>query len=201
MNKIKEIRFRVTGVSHYEKDIIEKLGKYNSVYDSKASELKELYPFGETIYEYNFMDLNPELIPEPDNEYDPNAVMVVVNNVKVGYIKKGSCSRANNLLNSPDFVDVRVDIHGGKYKRVYCYTDDDGKDKIDVDRGDGPLHVDIDILVNEEVPDDAPAALEKINSSVSAPVEVRRPVLSKPVKLFVLFAVIVLICIYIVTRI
>lgn len=61
-----------------------------------------------------------ELIPEPDNPYDKNAVRVDMDGLTVGYIKKGSCSHAKNLLNSPDFVSVDLDyMHYGKYKIVY----------------------------------------------------------------------------------
>lgn len=67
--------FKVAGVTYYE-DNIRQLGTENDEYDYSNRELKDFFDDGDRINEYEF-DLNMldvELIPEPDNAFDPNAV-------------------------------------------------------------------------------------------------------------------------------
>ena len=68
-----------------------------------------------------------ELIPEPDNPHDPNAVRVEVAGVHIGYIKAGSCSQVKNLLDAGASVKLS-EIHFGPAKWVY--EDDEGQLKI-----------------------------------------------------------------------
>lgn len=75
--------------------------------------------YDEKIFQYDFLVSKVELIPEPENEYDSNAVKVVVDDVHIGYIKKGSCSRVKNLLSSGRVTDIDCSIFGGKYKVVW----------------------------------------------------------------------------------
>lgn len=156
MKKIKHERFHVTGVQYYQGCFTDELGTYNYDYDEKSSELKESYDVGDKIYQYDFFNLKAELIPEPENEHDPNAVKVMVNDIQVGHIKKGSCSRVKNLIKSPDFAGIDVEIYGGKYKMIV--ENDEGRTRVVSD--ERPYCVDIDILIKEyDEPDpDEPAA-------------------------------------------
>ena len=172
MDKIKRTRFRVTGTQYYQKDFVDKLGKYEYDYDEKASVLKEEYNAGDRIYQYYLTDLKAELVPEPDNEFDSNAVKVVVNGIQVGYIKKGSCSRAKNLMKSPDFAGIDVDIIGGKYKQLFSEEDDNSNEKIRIERFTDPYYVDIDILSREKAKD----SIENEKSLISLMGEMAKPV-------------------------
>lgn len=58
------------------------------------------------------------LVPEPKNEYDPNAVAVYVSGLKVGYL-----SRADAVFYRGR-IDQAVDAHG--YAAVWADVDDDG---------------------------------------------------------------------------
>ena len=191
MAKIKKERFRVTGTQYYQDAFIEKLGELDDDYEEKASIIKESYGDGDKIYQYYFGGLKANLVPEPDNEHDENAVKVMVDGIQVGYIKKGSCSHVKNLIASPDFAGIDVEIKGGKYKEVR--EDDDGK--LHVDRGEDPFFVNIDILSREGK---EPAAAVPDHIHV---VPVRSgPVLGKGVKRLILFATILLIILFIVAR-
>ena len=102
----------IAGVNHYADQIMHDLAAPNKEFNITAKEFKKKYKSGDRIYEYTFNTSNPRIIPEPDNPYDPNALRVMVGNTKIGYIKKGSCSRVKNTLNNPkDPVqdDVNVD--------------------------------------------------------------------------------------------
>lgn len=137
MNYKKE-KFQVAGVSHYSDDIMEKIAYENDDYSLSARELADIYDVGDRIFEYSFDDCNASLVPEPTNEHDPNAVRVEVNGILIGYIKRGSCSHVKNLLNSPDFDHVKVEIGGGKYKRLY-----EDEDKIKVEKDSCGLFADV----------------------------------------------------------
>ena len=137
----KEKIYKVTGVSHYVKDIM-KLGLEN--YDFKLSK-KDMIDEGleGRIYEYDFYPTKIELIPDPNNEHDPNAVKVVVDNVLVGYIKAGSCKHILNVINGNCIEKIECIIRGGKYKFL---SYDDDTDKYFIEKGDTPLYVDLKIL-------------------------------------------------------
>ena len=137
----KEKNYNVTGVNHYVKNIM-KLGLKN--YDFKLSKNDMIDECLEgRIYEYDFYPTKVELVPEPDNEYDPNAVKVIVDNVLVGYIKAGSCKHILNIINSNRIEKIECTIKGGKYK--YLGYDDD-TDKYFIEKGETPLYVDLKIL-------------------------------------------------------
>lgn len=159
MDKIKREHFRITGIQYYQDDFVEELGEYNYDYDETASVLKEAYYDGDKIYQYDFLNLKAELVPEPDNEYDSNAVAVLANGIKVGHVKKGSCTRVKNLLKSPDFVGIEIKITGGKYKALY----EDENGKLHIEREQCPYFVDIDILTRDDsVPDPVPSITPEV---------------------------------------
>lgn len=169
----KTTRFKVAGIQYYEKDFFDKLAYENDDFDLKPSELADIYDIGDRIYQYCFNDVNAALVPETDNEADPNAVRVDVNGVKVGYIKRGACSQVKNLLNSPDFVDVKVIMGGGKYKRLY---EDSETDKIKVERDSCGYFADVEIRTRteEETPmpnnDNHTVPAPSVSSSALSPV-------------------------------
>lgn len=96
----------------------------------------------ERIYKYEFFPVRVELIPEPDNPYDPNAIKVVIDNVQVGYIKKGSTARVKNLLKAGG--KVTAEIKGGPYK-VLLYRYEDGEDMYDMELGEDLFSVSVQI--------------------------------------------------------
>lgn len=148
-NSHKIEKFHVTGTSHYQNNI-ESLGTENYAFELSKKELIEEGYEDDKIYSYNFYPSNVELIEEPDNPYDPNAIKVVIDDVLVGYIKKGSCSHIKKLLHSGKIKKIDADIYGGKYKMLYSEFDDE-KDKevyyIEKDKSD--YYVIIEISIEE----------------------------------------------------
>lgn len=140
---------KITGTSHYA-DNIKTLMLENPDYSLKDKELLEEYEVGDDIPEYESAAKHVELIPEPDNQYDSNAVRCEIEGVTVGYVKKGSCSHVKNLLSSPDFKYVMIDkLFYGNTKHVY--SDDDDKPYIEVKEYDNPVvHL---IIATEAAPE------------------------------------------------
>ena len=88
---------RVAGTSFHKKEI-ESLGTYNYDYDLTKNEFQDSCMEGERVYQYEFDCSRVNLVPEPENKYDSNAIRVEVEGVHIGYIKKGSTSRIRKLM-------------------------------------------------------------------------------------------------------
>lgn len=108
---------KVAGVS-YRQDAIKSLGQYNEDYKLTKSELARFGFEGDRVYELEFNPGTVELIEEPENEHDPNAVKVVVDGVHIGYIKRGSCSRVKKQIREGMIENITAEIKGGKYKEL-----------------------------------------------------------------------------------
>lgn len=106
-------RHRVAGTS-YRIDAIKSLGIENPDYELTKQELVE----------------------EPDNDVDPNAIMVVLNGVHVGYIKAGSCNRVKKRMREDRIKRVTARIFGGRYKYVSTDYDDNGNERYTLEQGE-----------------------------------------------------------------
>ena len=122
-----EKSFRVTGIQYRTENLM-KLAVKNDDYSLGKKAIIDAGLTGQDIYQYNFPVSQVELVPEPDTEYDPNAVKVVVDGVHIGYIKKGNCSQVKNLLAGGKIDHLGIRIGGGKCKTVLDYGDEDGHD-------------------------------------------------------------------------
>lgn len=141
-NKVKT--YKVAGVSYREKDIIA-LGLENEDYSLTKKEIIENGLEDDRIYEYEFYPDKIELVPEPENPHDPNAIKVIVDGVHVGYIKSGSCSHVHKLLKENRIEKIDCTIGGGKYK----YLDYDiDEDKYTLEKSDSPIFVHLEITEN-----------------------------------------------------
>ena len=115
-------------MEHYLDNIME-LAFENDDYDLPKEEFLECYSEGERAWKYEFYPTNVELVPEPDNPYDPNAIKVVVDGQHVAYIKRGSCSRILKALREGTIHRIICEMGGGPYKAYY--EDEDGKYSIE----------------------------------------------------------------------
>lgn len=139
--------FHVTGTSHYT-DALLSLSYANPDYELSKRELIDAGLTNERIYELHFDPVKVELVPEPSNPADKNAIQVFIDGVLVGYIKKGSCSQVKNLLASDKLLGVTCDISGGKYKIVYEELDEDtGKETYTLEHEEAPYGITIHITL------------------------------------------------------
>lgn len=133
--------YKVTGMSYRIENVM-KLASKNDDYDLTKKEMIESGLDGTRTYEYDFFGFKTELVPEPDNPYDPNAVKVVVDNNHVGYIKSGSCKHILNLLKENRIGKIDCEIGGGKYKYL---SYDEENDSYFIERGETHIFVHLKI--------------------------------------------------------
>lgn len=142
-------RHKVAGTS-YHLDAIMSLAQENPAYDLTKREIIDDSLTDERIYQYTFADGPVELVDDPDNEYDPNAIKVLIAGQHIGYIKRGSTGRIHNLQRAGRVLGVTAEIYGGKYKVVLCDDDDDGAEHYDLIKDETGYGAAIEILVRPE---------------------------------------------------
>lgn len=135
--------FRVTGTSHYT-DSFKSLAVLNDDYRLSKDDLiyKDLVEKKVFQYTYDFNELS--CLDEPDNPYDPKAISVNLDGMKVGYIKKGSTSHFRNLRSRPGY-HIEAEVYGGKYKLITYDGDNYGMEK-----GELPYCVDLKVTYNQD---------------------------------------------------
>lgn len=121
----KKEHHRVAGISFHTDELLS-LAMKNYEYEYTKKEMLEYDMINEPVFEYSFPVLTVDLLEEPDNEYDPNAIKVVVDGVHIGYIKKGSCSHIKKLLREDRIEEIHAFIGGGKRKCLVEKEDDYG---------------------------------------------------------------------------
>ena len=139
----KPARHKVAGTS-FRQAAIKALGTKNPDY---ALTKAEMFKRGlMEVYEYTFNPQTAELIPEPENPEDPNAIKVLVDGVHVGYIKSGSCARIHKLIREGRIEKIEPQIVGGKSKYL-CTYDASAKSLSDytLERSDASFGVNITI--------------------------------------------------------
>ena len=117
--------YKVAGVS-FRQENIKSLAVENTDYEYTKREMIDYgLDEGERIYKYEFYPTKTELIPEPDNPHDPNAVKVVVDDEHIGYIKAGSAPHVLKLLKENRIKKISCEISGGPYKYLEYDIDED----------------------------------------------------------------------------
>lgn len=130
-NDIKET-IKVAGTSFY-KDEIEELGNENENYTlTKKGIIDEGFE-DERIYQYDFYPVKVELVPDPENEQDKNAIKVIVDGYQIGHVPADKCAYVHGLLSSGRIQKVDIEIYGGNYK--YYDSDEEKLEKHEQDFG------------------------------------------------------------------
>jgi hypothetical protein len=141
---------KVAGTS-FRQDAFSELNKeLNPDYNLSKSQLINAGLVDEFVYQYTFNPKSVELMPEPSNEHDPNAIKVVVDGVHIGYIKKGSCAHIRNLMANDGIKSIEAKIYGGKYKVVNSFNcGDDEKPDYELESGNDEYKAKIEIIENK----------------------------------------------------
>ena len=119
-----ERTYHVAGTTFHEDSILS-LSSENPDYEMSKRDLIDSGMTDERIWEYEFDPYNVQLIPEPENPHDPNAVKVIVDGEHVGYIKTGSCKHILKLLQENRILKIDCEMGGGNYKIVREEYDDE----------------------------------------------------------------------------
>lgn len=72
----------------------------------------------EKIYRYNYINKPIKLVYEPENENDPNAIMILIAGEKVGYVFADETARIKDILENHEVKYISAFVHGGEYKVV-----------------------------------------------------------------------------------
>lgn len=140
---VKTERIHVRGVDKYRENVLA-VASENPDYDLTKRELIEDH-LDEPVYQYDFI-VKGALVPDPDNEYDPNAIMVQANGLCIGYVPRGSTAHVRKLMESGRIKSMDLDIGGGKYKQVYEVDDDE----YELDRDEKDFSAVLDLFLTEE---------------------------------------------------
>lgn len=109
--ELKKEKFFISGTVYYEENI-KKLRVLNPNYKSKSCDNPG------RIYKYYFINKPVKLIPEPDNEFDKNAIQVMIAGEIVGYIPKHENLYVKDILENHDIKYISSFISGGEFKLI-----------------------------------------------------------------------------------
>lgn len=118
-----EYTMMVAGYSHYQpalKSLLEK----NYLYSCSKSELINEIDIDEKVYEYEQTECSLAIIHEPNNQFDPAALMVYADGKHIGYVPRGRLSDLGKLSRAPG-LKMSVRIYGGPYKYLEYDEDED----------------------------------------------------------------------------
>lgn len=103
----------IVGMDYYPQNL-EKIGEplkgYNMSLEAMQRSKKNRF------YKYFFNIQNIELVYETNNKVDPNAVMIMVNGVKVGYVLSMYASLVKEYLKHP--CTIEGNIQGGPFRQL-----------------------------------------------------------------------------------
>lgn len=139
---VAQLSFKAAGISNYAKAVKSLAeGKENDWYTATAKEIKDASMDEERIYQYDFNVRYTELIPEPNNQYDKNAIKIVADGEHIGYVPKAKCKTVKEIMDTKEIKGIHCDLYGGKYK----YVSSSGTDKGETEYG-----ATVDIFYYEE---------------------------------------------------
>lgn len=98
----------------YRKSNVESVLSPNISYSISDDDFINRFSKDERVYKYNIKTIGADLVPEPTNKFDSNAIKVMVKNVHVGYIPADMCIELKTVIE--DIDKVRAVIRGGDYK-------------------------------------------------------------------------------------
>lgn len=128
--------YKVAGITNYIDNIME-FAFESDDFQLTRSELRKEFEDGDRVDQYYFDFQHVELVEEPDNEYDPNAIRIDVDGLTIGYVPKEQTAEVKNKMHAPDYAGIKLtEIHYGQYWDIS--EDDDGKLQIDKDEYPAP---------------------------------------------------------------
>lgn len=136
--------YKATGMEHRLESLL-RLKVTNWDYPKTKKELIEDGLINERVWEFEFYPTKVDLVPEPDNPYDPNAIKVMVDGEHVAYIKSGSCKHLLKVIKEGRIKKIKCEIGGGRYKYISEGYNDYGKEVYTLDRGTAPHFVHLHI--------------------------------------------------------
>lgn len=123
---IYDVVLKVKGISYHQEafsDLCQELIQESDDvpylgYTSK--EIKEELIFSDRFYKYSPFELSDvDFVPELDNQFDPNAVKIVVRGYHLGYVSKSKNRKVLRLTTDSNNEVIKIaKIYGGDYKDI-----------------------------------------------------------------------------------
>ena len=121
------MQYRADEVKAFHKELLNTVDvDKNDDFSMSAKEFEDSY-YDEKVYEYEDVDCQVKLEPEPTNEYDPNAVKVLIavpdgnRWYHVGYVPKKETALAKELI--ANNAKLTGEYSGAKYKTLVESSD------------------------------------------------------------------------------
>lgn len=115
--------FSVAGVSTRQ-DVFKKAGYRNDEYSLSKKRIIDEGLEDVDIPQYEFGTVHIGLELEPENEHDPNAVKVLLNDEQIGYIPADDSEYVHDMMEDDRIADIDAKIVGGPLKRYNSDTDE-----------------------------------------------------------------------------
>lgn len=129
--------YKVVGITRYIDNIM-KQAIESEDYQLPKNELVELYSAGDRVEKYYFDFVHAELVQEPENPYDSNAIRVELDGDVIGYVPREDAVEVLDVMNSGDFAGIKItNIHYGDFKELI--EDENGNIQIKNDRYNYPF--------------------------------------------------------------
>jgi len=109
--------YRVAGVEYYLDNLMSMM-EPNYLYAYKKQELIDACRTNENVYKQTVNTDQLELVPEPTNPHDRNAIMVQLGGKLVGYIPAADCEHVLEIIRDDRIISLTCQVEGGKYKMV-----------------------------------------------------------------------------------
>lgn len=142
--------FDVVGLA-YNEEALEELRTESDDWSMSRKELLEEYSDGDRLYRYEWPLSPVEVVPEPENEHDPNALKVLLCGKKIGYVKKNQTDAVRALLGQD--LRVWVELEGGEAK----VFEEDEDEMIQISEEEDPIHGELIFAERTKPAEPAPA--------------------------------------------
>lgn len=111
--------YYVVGMSYHIPEFIP-AAKSNPDYSLSDQKILDKGLENKRIMQYIFPFKHINLVEEPDNPHDPNAVKVLADGLMIGYIKKDECAHVKNMIRTGTIERVELEVFlYGNYKGVF----------------------------------------------------------------------------------
>lgn len=114
--------FEIPG-AYYHRTSIAKVATPNPDWRKNCKSLIKAGKANQKIYRFERTTKTAELVEEPNNPHDKNAVMVIVDGEKIGYIGADENLHVKSILKSKTIKSISATITGGEYKTIISESD------------------------------------------------------------------------------
>ncbi|WP_161979801.1 HIRAN domain-containing protein [Streptococcus sp. S784/96/1] len=125
MKEVFNSKFRLMGTNYHQEEatvILSMIGKISSKWEKPNQEILEyiLSNYKDLYKYYRVTTTNVELVREPTNKHDRNAVKVMVKNIFAGYLPAEIAKQVNNYLKNQKRYQISAKLsgRGGEFKTL-----------------------------------------------------------------------------------